>query len=377
MDYKEKVIALLNSQELSKEQKEKLENIFPKLKESEDENIRLEIRNFIWGYPEKLPERDKWLAWLEKQGNKSVNIDVESMVSSYEQRLESQGGTKYTPLVNMCLTAFRHGVENVLDELNLKKPEKQGENEHTDKVEPKFKVGDWIVATGKCVYLITKIDKFTVTLVDVIGNEYEFSTDSLNDATLWTIQDAMEGDVLINWNNTTFIFKAIEDKTVKFHIAYNEKLNTIKTPLTKLSHQGLAEPQFEFHPATKEQRDTLFAKMEESGYEWDSEKKELKKIESKKLDVWNAEDEQNLNVVLSFIEDECLRRWLKDKLCYDKEDGIKILDADKVIEWLKNTIREVKERYGNYGVYYDTQLVLPYNSIEDFINDFKEDFGLC
>ena len=124
-------------------------------------------------------------------------------------------------------------------------------------------------------------------------------------------------------------------------------------------------------------KDVLMKAMSDTGWEFDFNKKELKKIESKKLDVWNAEDEQNLNVVLSFIEDECLRRWLKDKLCYDKEDGIKILDADKVIEWLKNTIREVKERYGNYGVYYDTQLVLPYNSIEDFINDFKEDFGLC
>lgn len=41
MDYKEKVIALLNSQELSKEQKEKLENIFPELKESEGERINI------------------------------------------------------------------------------------------------------------------------------------------------------------------------------------------------------------------------------------------------------------------------------------------------------------------------------------------------
>lgn len=27
---------------------------------------------------------------------------------------------------------------------------------------------------------------------------------------------------------------------------------------------------------------------------------------------WSAEDERNLNVVLSFIDDEYLRRWLKD-----------------------------------------------------------------
>lgn len=31
----------------------------------------------------------------------------------------------------------------------------------------------------------------------------------------------------------------------------------------------------EVYPATKEQRDLLFQKMKEVGYEWDSEKKEL------------------------------------------------------------------------------------------------------
>ena len=35
---------------------------------------------------------------------------------------------------------------------------------------------------------------------------------------------------------------------------------------------------FTAYPATKEQRDLLFAKMKEAGYEWDAEKKELRKI---------------------------------------------------------------------------------------------------
>lgn len=35
---------------------------------------------------------------------------------------------------------------------------------------------------------------------------------------------------------------------------------------------------FTAYPATKEQRDMLFAKMKEAGYEWDAEKKELRKI---------------------------------------------------------------------------------------------------
>ena len=37
-------------------------------------------------------------------------------------------------------------------------------------------------------------------------------------------------------------------------------------------------------PATKEQRDLLFQKMKEAGYEWDVDKKELKKIEQKPID---------------------------------------------------------------------------------------------
>ena len=36
-----------------------------------------------------------------------------------------------------------------------------------------------------------------------------------------------------------------------------------------------------YNPATKEQRDFLFQKMKEEGYEWDPVKKELKKIKNK------------------------------------------------------------------------------------------------
>lgn len=86
MDYKEKVIALLNSQELTKEQKEKLENIFPELKEkeSEDERIRKAIKKalqvrcggsrIISDEPVTLEEA---IAWLEKQGEKKPTDKAE------------------------------------------------------------------------------------------------------------------------------------------------------------------------------------------------------------------------------------------------------------------------------------------------------------
>ena len=77
MDYKEKVIALLNSQELSKEQKEMLETIFPELKESEDERIRKWLLNFVQGIPDEGLDfhfynlnKEQVIAWLEKQSEK-------------------------------------------------------------------------------------------------------------------------------------------------------------------------------------------------------------------------------------------------------------------------------------------------------------------
>ena len=90
----------------------------------------------IMDYEQKYKAALEWMRGMydgfhgktkEEQATKSVNIDIESMVSQYKQRLKSQGGVENTPIVNMCLTAFRHGVENVLEELNLKKLEKQVE----------------------------------------------------------------------------------------------------------------------------------------------------------------------------------------------------------------------------------------------------------
>lgn len=108
------------------------EYIFPELKESEDERIRKAlIENFKW-YCGDFLETTKWgkddnllvkdiITWLEKQGDqKSLTIDIKSMVDSYEQRLIKNGGVSNSPLVNMCVEAFQHGVENTLDELHLK-----------------------------------------------------------------------------------------------------------------------------------------------------------------------------------------------------------------------------------------------------------------
>ena len=193
-----------------------------------------------------------------------------------------------------------------------------------------FKAGDYVISTKNPAikYRIngTGINEHCerdYICEDVSGGEFygkfrKITASKLDEwARLWTIQDAKDGDVLINWNNTIFIFKAIEDETVKFHIAYNEKWNAIKTPSTKLSHLGLPEPQFEFHPATKEQRDLLESKMREAGYSWNPKTKTLEKIQKTDLDNTNGTN------TIRFDKEEELTEFEKEVAhvlihsCYD------------------------------------------------------------
>ena len=64
---------------------------------------------------------------------------------------------------------------------------------------------------------------------------------------------------------------------------------------------GYTENGNSIHPATEEQRELLFQKMKEEGYEWDAEKKELKKIEQTPTE-WSEEDEtikKNISHIIS------------------------------------------------------------------------------
>ena len=53
--------------------REKLEEFFPELKESEDERIRKEIIEYITRYKDCITDKeyDSWVAWLEKQGKQN------------------------------------------------------------------------------------------------------------------------------------------------------------------------------------------------------------------------------------------------------------------------------------------------------------------
>ena len=206
------------------------------------------------------------------------------------------------------------------------------EQKPVDKVEPKFKNGQWIVFNGLTLYVNEVVQGYYRTIsINGIPNSYDWDIDNL--ARLWNIQDAKDGDVLCYKDEISLYKHDIKNCTKQgttfggfvYHCCYDGK-GFIMDSLYSLTEQD----KMDIHPATKEQRDLLFSKMKEAGYKWDSEKKELKKIEQNPAE-WHREDEQNLNACLGYIPDEFLRRWLTDiiHVKYDKS-------ADKVEPKFKN-----------------------------------------
>ena len=91
----------------------------------------------------------------------------------------------------------------------------------------------------------------------------------------WSIRDAQDGDVIVYDSGWTCIFKHIHGMFYssycfitadgEFHMGYEE-------------HDIDAKINGNANLATKEQRNTFFTKIKYAGYEWDDNKKELKKI---------------------------------------------------------------------------------------------------
>ena len=67
----------------------------------------------------------------------------------------------------------------------------------------------------------------------------------------------------------------VVDCACKYYVALTTD-NYVK--INREAKGGYWETSRAVYPATKEQRDLLFRKMEEAGYEWDNEKKCLTKI---------------------------------------------------------------------------------------------------
>ena len=295
-----------------------LESLFPELAESKDERIRKAILELVKQSSAILDKQNQnnMIAWLE--GQKTSEEALQYLKENHSPSEVSD----FQAAMNIAVAkAYDKGIKDGL--------EKQGEKpigirsrhatgklgeiikdiESSDKVEQKFKVGDWIVRDGKTLQ-ISHIDK-------VLDGTFHYwftkgtwlSSAEMEDAHLWTINDARDGDVLAEDSCIFIIEKMNPNGTARVHCCLFDDGEFDLTGST------LGFNVDSTHPATKEQRDTFFAKMKESGYEWNAEKKKPKKIEQKP--AWSEEDEKILNEIFSVAARASLRKYSLFGKSYD------------------------------------------------------------
>ena len=176
---------------------------------------------------------------------------------------------------NQVTELIKESVESGLEKKGYEY--KDGKILEIKKEESKFKVGDWVIDKQGIVHQIANVVENIVCHTygyDIVGGGY--FNDNAEGVRLWTIQDAKDGDILAYNDGSLAIFhyrlSGLDGGLYMSHVLLTDKIELKQTCAISNSH-----------PATKEQRDLLFAKMKEEGYEWDAEKKELKKIEQKSL----------------------------------------------------------------------------------------------
>ena len=293
------------------------EEIFPELKEeSEDERIREQIVYAINKLNVPGSEKNKLLAWLEKQGEQKPIIEMKSA----EESLGIDSDT-YNEIVDECIYGEQKSQRMISAEAKEAMYDKP-----SDKIEPKFKVSDWVV------YYRNDSSREVLQVYDIRDGRYYF-TDNVHfswsvkecdeKSHLWTIQDAKEGDVLACENGWTCIFKCLNDNLFSSYCFMDHE-----GWFCEDGGQGHTLDNRicgEIYPATNEQCDTLIKAMADAGYTFDFDKRELKKIEQKSAE-WSEEDEKK-------FADACIMLdWYK---------GNNWWTAQYIKDWLKS----LKDRY--------------------------------
>lgn len=151
---------------------------------------------------------------------------------------------------------------------------KQGEQEPIMDI-PKFKVGEWIT-NGQYNKLIVGINSAYHFYIFKDGTTKRIK-DADNHYHLWTIKDARDGDILVHSSLMfdDFIFIYNNTSLLQAYCYYYKQIN--KIVIEDRSHPCPWNMQ-EVTPATKEQRELLFQKIEEAGYKWDTGNKQLIKL---------------------------------------------------------------------------------------------------
>ena len=120
---------------------------------------------------------------------------------------------------------FNWNAQQILNNFNNKEViawlEKQGEQKSTDKVEPKFHEGDWVVNTVGDKNQVVKVFDDGYTLDDNTFLSNSWATEHYH---LWTIRDAKDGDVLCS-EQIILLFKKL---------AYNDASGNVNRRFEKV-----------------------------------------------------------------------------------------------------------------------------------------------
>ena len=336
MDYKEKYnTALERARKIHHEtefdyEKGMMEEIFPELKEPNDERIRKELIA-IYSVGAKvnaktgdIPDRDI-VAWLEKQGIQTTDKVEPKFKPGDTMRTWREAANGYTdgmPVIVSIDNEYYHCTNELIaikDQDDYEFPPINVKQKSSDKVEPKFKVGDWIVLPLGIIARIDSLNSTDYQVTTTDGKICDFKISKQDNYRLWTITDAKDGDVLISQSGNPLIYNG----------NYNSLNIGAYCGMTCDDKFKVGEEKcywtenVDIKPSTKEQRELLFRKMEEAGYNWDAEKKELEKIEVVSKE---SNDEQIRKAIKSGI------KHLETQLGYDAVDGVDILD---IYSWLE------------------------------------------
>lgn len=145
----------------------------------------------------------------------------------------------------------------------------------------KFKVGDWVMLDRPV--LITKVEDMPYNTHQYWTSDGTWFGDDTK-AKLWNIEDAKDGDVLAlsyESQNYILIYKGLHQKNfgimMSVFCSYYVEKDTYDDETDSFHMLNTGEI---ITPATKEQHETLMKAMADAGWEFDFDKKELKKIDN-------------------------------------------------------------------------------------------------
>ena len=277
--------------------------------------------------------------------NKKQVEEVEEMIRAWNKELKTPNET-IKACIGMALTdvpetrfkSYGTNLKDCLAWLEKQCGQKPFDYENTNikqnNFAPKFKLGDWIVWKDKCYKVNDNGCGYELIDTNGLSTSLEYGTVDEN-ARLWTIADAKDGDILSAYE-CIVVFKEIDWLNIRCYCAYHY-----------LNHQAFyvdtLQNKTAFHPATKEQRDLLFQKMEEDGYEFDFNKKELKKTPEESLGISSEKYNEIVNECI--FGEEKKSKWSEEddynvqcciaKAECDIENGC-IGRNKELIEWLKS-----------------------------------------